>query len=79
MDIIDACLSLVPVPFLHFVWSAFKALHSSIEHAQWSQLQLLNLQMCIAQLLQTLDREIRKGHLVETNITSEVEDLQACA
>jgi hypothetical protein len=62
MDIIETCLSLTPVPYLTVTFSGFRILSAAIEHDQ-SNLQLRALVDSIAQLLQTLDRGIRGGHI----------------
>ena len=78
MDIINACVSLAPVPSLSLAFSTFKSLCVAIQRVKWNELQLRALATSVAQLLLTLDREIRAGRLVESNKISEVVDLQTC-
>jgi hypothetical protein len=61
MDIIQQCLSLSPVPYLHPAFSVFKFIWSSIQQAQASKQQLEALVQLITQLLMALDGEYRAG------------------
>jgi hypothetical protein len=61
MDFISAWLSLVPVPCLGSAVSIFSYIWSAIQRVQLSKRQLNALATSIAQLLQTLDVEIRSG------------------
>jgi hypothetical protein len=58
-DVIAACLSLAPVPYLSTAYSIFKCLWSTVKRAQFSKQQLEALAFCVAQLLQTLNYELK--------------------
>ena len=61
--LVATCFSLVPVPYLHAVFIAFRHIWSSVQRAQESQRQLQLLGQYIATLLHTLDTEYRAGRL----------------
>ena len=75
MDIIGRCLSLAPVPYLGHAWSIFQFIWTTIQAVQSSTEQLRALAASIAQLLQTLDAEIRVGRLVPKRTSAELDSL----
>lgn len=76
MDLIYACLALVPVPGLCTAFSTFRSLVAAIGEAKWSSQQLCGLATSVAELLQILDGEIRKGKLSERQISAEMDSFQ---
>lgn len=76
MDIIHACISLVPVPYLCLAFSIFKSLFATIQGVQWSEQQLRGLAISVAEVLRVLDGEIRNGSLTEHQISTEMDVFQ---
>ncbi|KAF8153325.1 kinase-like domain-containing protein [Crassisporium funariophilum] len=74
---IGACLDMVPVPGLRSSFLAFKMIWDTIQAIQALKEQLLHLTRTIAQLLETLDRELRNGRMVEGDSTRELANLQS--
>jgi len=65
MDIVQHCLSLVPVPYLVPAFSALRFIWSSIQNIKINRRQVEALAKSIAQLLQMLQREYLAGRLRE--------------
>jgi hypothetical protein len=76
MDIIDSCLSLVPVPYLRAAFSTFKLLWDSGQRVQASKEQLRCLSFSVAQLLYALHGEIRAGNLDEAKVLPGIAGLE---
>jgi len=76
LDIIHICLGLVPIPHLNLVYGAFKALFVAVQGVKQSERQLQALTESVASLVITLDREIRAGRLVASQIPPNVYSLQ---
>lgn len=77
MDIIGQCLALVPVPYLHLSWTVFRFIWTTVQDIQASKEQLRSLSLSIAQLLQTLDAEIRAGRLIPEETSAELDNLRS--
>ena len=76
MDIIHQCLSLAPVPYLAFAFSALRFIWSSVEQAQACKRQLEGLSQSIAQFLQTINGEYHAGRLLESRTSTPLTDLR---
>jgi hypothetical protein len=75
MDVIQLCLSLVPVPYLGLAFSGLRFIWSSIQQVQASKQQLKALAQSIAQLLQTLNEEYSAKRLLHDKTSTPLEDL----
>ena len=75
MDIVQQCLSLVPVPYLAHTFNVLRFILSSVEQVQASKQQLHALAQTAAQLLSTLNQEYHAGRLVHTETSAAVADL----
>jgi hypothetical protein len=76
-QIITACLRKVPISALSASFSTFKFISQSINGVSLFHEQLTSLTATIAYLLNTLDRELRKGNLRELNTREDIICLQA--
>ena len=75
MDIVQQCLLIAPVPCLAIDFSALKFIWSSIQQVLVSKWQLEALAQLIAEILQTLNKEYRAGHLHEGQASMPLEYL----
>ncbi|KAF8887344.1 kinase-like domain-containing protein [Infundibulicybe gibba] len=75
MHFADICLGLTPVPFLTPAFGLFKFIEDSTHNVHWMQEHLKSLIEIIAELLQTLDKENRDGHLSEEQISLQLGNL----
>ncbi|KIM82420.1 hypothetical protein PILCRDRAFT_461876 [Piloderma croceum F 1598] len=75
MDIIQHCLSLVPVPYLAPAFSIFKFIWSTVDQVQASKQQLEVLAQSLAQLLKALNGEYRAGRLLQARTSTSLADL----
>lgn len=66
LDLIAACLSLVPVPYLDAAFTALGFIWQYVQQAQASKRQLKLLTQYIAELLHALDGEYRAGRLAKS-------------
>jgi hypothetical protein len=76
MDIIHQCLSLVPVPYLAYAFSALRLIWSSVQQAQASKRQLDILSELVAQLLKTLNGQYRARRLLQVQTSKLLIDLR---
>jgi citrate lyase beta subunit len=76
LDIVNACLSVVPVPGLSAIFEVFRALWSAIEAIEWSEQQLEALAFSIAQLLRTLNGGIQEGRIDLAYLSPEIANLE---
>jgi len=65
MDVVEHCLSLVPLPYLSTAFSFFKIIWSSVERVQISKRQLQVLASSIGELLNVLDFQYRASRISE--------------
>jgi hypothetical protein len=77
MDVISACLALAPVPYLSAAFTTFQFIWDSVQRVQASKEQLRCLAFSVAQLLHTLDGEIRFKRLHPSIVSSGITDLQS--
>ena len=75
MDIIDDCLSLVPVPYLNVAFRIFRTIWSSVEQVQTGRGQVRLLAQCIAQLLRNLDAQYASHRLTREDTIAPLADL----
>jgi hypothetical protein len=75
MDIVQHCLTLVPVPYLSAAFSLFKILWTSVQRVQLSKRQLQVLASSISELLNTLDAHYRAGRISQADTTQPLNDL----
>jgi hypothetical protein len=76
MDIIDHCLSLVPVPYLKTAFSIFRIIHSTVQHMTICKRQSQALTYSIAELLNTLDKHYRAGKFGTADTSLALQDLE---
>jgi len=78
MDLIQQCLKIRPPMHLTVAFSWFESIALSLQDIQASQEQFMFLGRCIAQTLQTLDRDIRSGTLSVASTTKALSDFSTC-
>lgn len=76
MDIINHCLSLVPVPGLSAVFSILRIMVSTVQEAQVSRQQLIALAASTAQLMKTLNAEYTSGRLSTNGSVEALKNLE---
>jgi hypothetical protein len=72
MDVVQQCLTLVPVPYLAPAFAVFNFIWTSIQQVQVNREQCELLARCISELLCVLDTEYRAGRLARGDQTSGV-------
>jgi len=75
MDIVQHCLSLVPVPCLSTTFALFNIIWTSVQRVQLSKRQLQVLASSISELLNTLDTHYRAGRILQADTTRPLNDL----
>jgi hypothetical protein len=72
---IEQRLSLAPVPYLSTAFSYFNLICGSVEKAQASKLELQNLAVSLAQLLQALNKAFRDGQHTPVSASTDINNL----
>lgn len=75
-DIISVCLSLAPVPGLHFAFTTLRWVITTTNQVQDSKEQIRNLTESLAQLMFTVNEQYKKGKLLETDTRRALEGLE---
>jgi len=75
MDIVQHCLSLVPVPYLSTTFALFKIICSSIQQVQISKRQLQVLASSLGELLNTLDASYRADRILQADTSQALSNL----
>ena len=77
MDVLQEFFSKAPVSPLSLPFATLKTLWDSVQRDRWSERQLRAFTVSVAKLLRCLDSELRAGHLVDSNITLEIDAVQS--
>jgi hypothetical protein len=75
-DVVSVCLSLAPVPGLHFAFTTLRWVIATTNQVQDSKEQIRNLTESLAQLMFTVNEQYKKGKLLETDTKRALEGLE---
>jgi hypothetical protein len=75
MDIVQAAVSIVPIPYLSGVFSLFVSIYTAIEQVKDSKKQLQALAETTASLLLTFDKQHRSKDLSEDDANGPLANL----
>ena len=75
MDIVEHCLSLVPVPYLATTFRLFKIICSSIQQVQISKRQLQVLASSLGEHLNTLDSHYCAVRILQADTSQALSNL----
>lgn len=74
--VISICLSIQPIPGLHFAFNTLQWIVTTARQCQDSKEQIGTLTMALAQLVKTLNDQYRRGKLVEDDTREALKALE---
>ena len=75
-DIISVCLSIQPIPGLHFAFTTLTWIVNTTKQVQDSKEQIGTLTLGLAQLMKTVNEQYKQGKLIERDTKAALHSLE---
>lgn len=75
-DLISVCLSIQPVPGLHFAFTTLTWIVNTTKQVQDSKEQIGTLTLGLAQLMKTVNEQYKQGKLIERDTKTALHSLE---
>ncbi len=75
-DLIAVCLSIQPVPGLHFAFTTLTWIVNTTKQVQDNKEQISTLTLGLAQLMKTVNEQYEKGKLIERDTKAALHSLE---